>query len=94
MTIFWIIWSFNALACLVPIYFFFYGLVDGTVSESNSMLWFGILAVIGGVMFGSYVAYSHLHIKLAIAICQVITIPAVFALLYFLIILISKPRWN
>jgi hypothetical protein len=94
MTIFWIIWGFNVLACLVPIYFFFWGLTDGTVDENNILIWLLIFTAIGISILGSYAAYSSHHLKLAIALCQIITIPACLALFYFLLIFITKPKWN
>jgi hypothetical protein len=92
--LFWILWGFDALVALGFLYFFFIGLADGSVSSFNITLWMGILGFFWALMGGT------LWLKLAghpvIGAC-ILLVPAVIAflfLLFFLVVLISNPRWN
>ena len=44
--------GWDALIALVFVVFFVWGLVDGSVSSFNLVLWIGILAALGGVLAG------------------------------------------
>ena len=94
MTTFWILWSFNALMALVPLYFFFVGLNDGSVSSSNMGLWMLILLAVVVVIGGSLWLRSANQMSLAKGLLMVAAIPGVIAIIFFAIILITKPRWN
>jgi hypothetical protein len=94
MTTFWILWIFNALMALVPIYFFFVGLGDGSISSRNIGLWFIILLIVVAVVGGSMLLKAANQLALAKALLIIAAIPGVLAILYFLIVLIGKPRWN
>ena len=94
MTTFWILWIFNALMALVPIYFFFVGLKDGSITSSNIGIWFIILLVVAIVIGGSQWLKSVNQMALAKGLLIVAAIPGVFALFYFLVVIIGKPRWN
>jgi hypothetical protein len=94
MTTFWILWSFNALMALVPIYFFFVGLNDGSVSSSNMGLWMLILLAVVVVIGGSLWLRAANQMPLARGLLIVAAIPGVIAIIFFAIILITKPRWN
>ena len=94
MTTFWILWSFNALMALIPIYFFFVGLNDGSVSASNMGYWVMILLVVAVVIGGSLLLRNANQMNLAKGLLIVAAIPGVIAILFFAIVMISKPRWN
>jgi len=91
---FWILWGFDALVALVPIYFFFIGLADGSVSSFNIVLWLGIMGGLGAVLGCSLLLRRLGHLALAVGVLLVLATPAVLSLLFFLVVLISNPRWN
>jgi hypothetical protein len=94
MTTFWALWGVGALVALVVLYFFFIGLADGTVSAPNLGLWFGILAVVAGVMLGSLWLKSHGHLGWAKALLCILAVPGGLYGLFVLFIMVAKPRWN
>jgi high-affinity Fe2+/Pb2+ permease len=94
MTFFWILWIFTALMSLVPVYFFFVGLKDGSITKRNFALWFLILLIIAGVLYGSLWLKDHDRLGMAKGVLAVAAIPGVFVVLYFIIVLIGKPKWN
>jgi len=94
MTTFWILWTFNALMALIPVYFFFVGLGDGTVSSNNMGIWLLLLLVVAVVIGGSLWLRSANQINLAKGLLIVAAIPGVIAIIFFAIVLIGKPRWN
>ena len=51
--LFWFIWGFDALIAAIFLFFFFWGLADGSVSSFNIVLWLGILAGLAGILGGS-----------------------------------------
>jgi hypothetical protein len=94
MAFFWILWSFNALMSLVPVYFFFVGLNDGSITSRNIGLWGIIILMVAAVLFGTLWLMGHNQISLAKIILILAAIPGIFVLLYFLIVFTSKARWN
>lgn len=94
MKLFWFLFGFDALMSLIPIYFFFVGLGDGTITMKNMGIWLIILLVIAGVLFGSHWLMLHDHLALAKGILGFASIPGLIFLLYIAIVIIGKPRWN
>jgi hypothetical protein len=94
MTFFWILWGFDSIITLVVLYFFFVGLNDGSVSSSNMVLWLGILLLLAAIMGGSLWLKAHNHLALAKTILWLMAIPGLFYLLFILVVIIGKPRWN
>ena len=94
MNTFWILWGFNALMALIPIYFFFVGLADGSISSSNMIYWVLILLVVAVVVGGTLWLKSMNMLPLAKGVLWVAAVPGVFAIIFFAVILIGKPRWN
>ena len=93
MTTFWILWIFNALMALVPIYFFFVGLADGSISSRNIGMWFLILLAVAVVLGGSYLLKGH-QMAIAKTLLIIAAIPGIIALLYLLIIVVGKPDFR
>ena len=94
MTMFWILWSFNALVSLVPIYFFFVGIGDGTVSSRNIGIWFILLLVVAVVLIGPLLLKAANQMALAKVLMIVAAIPGILALLYFLVIIFMHPDFK
>ena len=94
MTLFWILWIFNALMALVPVYFFFVGLADGSITSRNIGLWGLILLVVVAILIGSWWLQAHNQLGWAKGLLIFAAVPGVLVLLYFIIVMTSKPRWN
>jgi high-affinity Fe2+/Pb2+ permease len=94
MTLFWILWIFTASMSLIPVYFFFVGLKDGSITARNIGLWLLILLIIAGVLIGSSWLKDNDKMGWAKGLLLFSSIPGVLVLLYFLVIIIGKPRWN
>jgi hypothetical protein len=95
MTFFWILWAFSALMSLVPIYFFFTGLADGSITSRNLGLWGLILLVVAAILAGT-LWLRHDHFGLARLILIFAAVPGLLVILYFAIVITSgkKTRWN
>lgn len=91
---FWLLWGFDALIALVVLYFFFTGLADGSVSSFNIVLWLIILLGLAGILGGSLCLRSAGRKGIAMVVLLFLAIPGVLYLLFFLILLITTPRWN
>lgn len=94
MTLFWILWIFTAIMSLIPVYFFFVGLKDGSITTRNIALWLIILLLIAGVLTGACWLKDHDHLGMARGLLLLAAIPGVLVVLYFLVIVIGKPKWN
>ena len=94
MVFFWILWSFNALMALIPLYFFFVGLADGSVSARNGWMWLLILLIVAVVVGGSLYLKSVNQLALAKGMLILAAIPGLLAVLYFTIVMTSNTRWN
>jgi hypothetical protein len=95
MTLFWILWAFAALMSLVPLYFFFVGLNDGSITSKNIGLWGMIILVVCAILV-STVWLRETHFALARLILIFAAVPGLLVILYFAIVLTSgkKTRWN
>ena len=94
MTLFWILWVFVATMSLVPVYFFFIGLKDGSVTTRNIILWLFILLMIAAILYGSCWLKNHDRLGMAKGLLLLGAVPGLLVILYLLVVLISKPKWN
>mgnify|MGYP000875767037 FL=1 len=94
MTLFTILWYFTAIMSVVPVYFFFIGLKDGSITTRNIVLWLIILLIIAGVLIGSNWLRDHDRLSMAKWLLALAAIPGALVLLYFIVVMIGKPRWN
>jgi hypothetical protein len=94
MTFFWILWGFDCLISLVVLYFFFIGLLDGTVSSYNMLGWTWLLLGLAAIMLGSLWLKSIKWLTLAKILLGILAIPGILYILYALMFIISKPRFN
>ena len=91
---FWFLWGVDVLAALVALYFFFVGLGDGSVSSFNARIWTVLLLGLAAVVIGGPWLRSAGHPKLAQALVTALGVPAIGVGLFFLVLLITKPRFN
>ena len=92
--LFWFTWGFDALIAAIFLFFFFWGLSDGTVSSFNIVLWLGILAGLGGILGGSHRLQAKGLTRPAMGLLMILAIPGLLGVLFFLAVLILQPRWN
>ncbi len=91
---FWILWGIDAAFAAVILYFFFVGLADGSVSMFNAGLWIAIIAALAAVMGGSLWLRSAGRKAPAAVVLLILAVPGILFTLFFLILLITNPRWN
>ncbi len=94
MTTFWILWGIDAVAALIALFFFFWGLADGTVSSFNIRLWMLMLGAIAAILLGSLWLKSHDYLGLAKIVLSILAIPTLLYGLFVLFVIIARPRWN
>lgn len=94
MNFFWILWGFDCIMALVILYFFIIGLVDGSISSANLGLWFIILFLVAGIMGGSLVLKTNGHLTTATIVLSLLALPGFIYLLFILLVVLGKPRWN
>lgn len=94
MTFFRFLWAFDAIVVLIVLCFFLTGLTDNTVNERNAGLWFPIVAACIGVLGGSWWLHGHQHQVAAKGVLLTIAIPAFLFGAFFLVLLITNPKWN
>ena len=94
MNLFWILWGIDALIALIALYFFFIGLVDGSVSSFNMGIWSLLLIGLAVIVFGSLWLKSVNQLGLAKGLLSILAIPGILYALFILMIIIGNPRWN
>ena len=91
---FWLLWSINALIAGIVLFFFFWGLNDGSVSSFNMLLWLGLLAGVGLVVGGSLLLRAIGQPIIAIVLLLILALPGLMLGLFFLVLITSHARWN
>jgi hypothetical protein len=91
---FWVAWALDALIGAIAVFFFFVGLADGSVSSFNIVLWIVLLLAVAVVVGGSLFLRSIGYTRLALALVWLPAIPGFLAVLFFIVVLITQPRWN
>ena len=91
---FWTVWSFDAAIAAIAVFFFAWGLADGTVSSFNIGIWLLLLGAIGGVVGGSLWFRSKGRSAAARALLLLLAVPGSLLALFYLVVLLTHPRWN
>lgn len=91
---FWILWGFDAAICLIVVAFFLLGIADGSVSSFNLVLWLSILLGLALVMGGSLRFRARGRQRASAILLWALAAPGALFLLFFLILVLSSPRWN
>jgi hypothetical protein len=92
--VFWLVWAWDSAISLGILYFFSWGLVDGSVSSFNILLWIGILVVLSVIMLGSLALKLKGWTVPALVLALLLAVPGGLAALFFLILIVAHPRWN
>jgi hypothetical protein len=94
MTFFRVLVGIDIAIAGVALYFFDVGLRDGSISSFNIYLWMEILGCVAAVLVGGLLLNSSGHRRLAKGVLMLLALPGVFYVLFFLVLIISNPRWN
>lgn len=94
MKLFWTLYGIDALIAAIFVFFFLWGLEDGTVSSFNIVLWLGTLGALAGILGGGWILQSKGLRWPAIGLLSVLAIPGFLVGLFFLALIILQPRWN
>ena len=94
MKLFWFLWSIDAIMAAIVLYFFVVGLLDGTVTTRNGLLWFVLLLVLGAVLGGSIYLIRQPKLVAAYLVLSVLALPALIILGYTLYMIFGNVRWN
>jgi len=78
----------------IAVFFFLWGLADGSVSTFNIGLWVLLLGALAAVVAGGLVLKRTGRRGIAVALVTVPAVPGFLMGLFFLILIIGNPRWN
>ncbi len=89
-----ILFSFDAICAAILLFFFFWGLSDGSVSSFNIGLWGGILAGVAAMLIGAYFMRAQGQRVLANLMLLLLALPGFFYGAFILLIIILQPNWR
>jgi hypothetical protein len=92
--LFYILFTINAIALAVILFFFMWGLSDGTVSSFNGLLWLAMLAIPSATLAGGWLQWAKGYRGFAVALLLLPSIPAILLFLFFLMIIVLAPDWK
>jgi hypothetical protein len=84
----------DALIALVLLFFFFWGISDGTVSSFNIGLWMAILGAVAALFGGGIALRAAGQRVFANILLAILAAPGVLYFLFFLLPIVTNPRWN
>jgi hypothetical protein len=94
MITFRILIGIDLLAAAVVLFFFLWGLSDGTVSSFNILIWMVLVGGVAAVLGGGVWLNAYGQRRLANGVLLMLAIPATLLGLFFLMLIILQPRWN
>ena len=89
MIFFGILVGIDALAAAVALFFFIWGLSDGTVSSFNILEWLALLGGVGAVLGGGLFLNAQGHRRRASGVLLLLAFPAFMMGLFFLVLIIA-----
>jgi hypothetical protein len=92
--IYWILLAIDAIVLGVLVFFFCWGLTDGTVSSFNMLLWLVIMAVPAGLLAGSVAAWRSGQRGLAIGLLVPPAVPSLGYGLLLLVMIVGHPDFR
>ena len=91
---FWFPWGIDAVIAAIVVFFFLWGLADGSVSSFNMGLWVVILGALAALVGGSLWLKSNGKLRAATVLAWVLAAPGLLVGLLFLLLIVLNPRWN
>lgn len=91
MILFWSLFSIDVIITIVVIYFFIFGLADGSVTLDNVSFWFFILIFILADIFSSFVILNY-DLFTSKIILSFVAIPGI--LIGSILVYVAKKKWK
>ena len=91
---FWVLWGFCSLVAATVVFFFLWGVADGTVSSFNIVLWLVMLGGVGTVVFGSLALRRAGRPAAAVQLLLILAIPGIAYTIFLVAAVVLQPRWN
>ena len=92
--LFRVLFVLDLLIAGIVLFFFFWGITDGSVSSFNMGLWTTILAGLAAVLGVGYGLRSAGRTALANLVLLVLAVPGALYGLFILLVVFSGARWN
>ena len=92
--LFWLLSGIDAIAAAILLFFFFWGLTDGSVSDFNIGIWALLLGGVGAILGGGIWLRAQGRHHLANACLAVLALPAAGAGAFVLLLIILQPNWH
>ncbi|MCW8086035.1 hypothetical protein [Sabulicella glaciei] len=89
-----ILLGIDALALAVAVFFFLWGMGDGSVSSFNILHWMVLLGGLGAVVWGGIALHRAGRQAQAVSLLGLLAVPVALLGLFFLALIILQPRWN
>jgi hypothetical protein len=91
---FWIPWGIDAVIAAIAVFFFLWGLADGSVSSFNIVLWMVLLGGLAALVSGTLWLRSNGRPRAATVLAWVLAAPGLLVGLFFFVLIVANPRWN
>ncbi len=82
------------LVAAAILFFFLWGLSDGSVSASNIALWLAMLAAGTAALVGAAKLRSRGHLLVASLLLLVLALPGILFGLVVIVLIIAQPTWH
>jgi hypothetical protein len=92
--LFHLLFGIDLLTALAALFFFLWGLSDGSVSSFNIGIWLLLLGGIGAVLGGGWRLRGAGYRRIAGGLLALLALPAAGFVVLFLVTVILNPRWN
>ena len=94
MMLFRTLLTIDAAAAAGVVFFFVWGLSDGSVSSFNIVLWLMMLGGVGAVIGGGLWLRSQGQLRISNGVLLILAIPTLLFAVFALSLIILQPRWN
>jgi hypothetical protein len=84
----------DAIAAAMILFFFMWGLADGTVSSFNILLWMALLGGTAAVLGGGWALKQKRQMAAANVLLAVLAAPTLMFGLFLLVLIASEPDWR
>ncbi len=94
MILFRIFWIIDAITTATVLYFFVIGLGDNSISCYNAGIWAIMVILPIALLIGSCALKIKNKLILAKLLLALMAIPVFLYFLFYLLLIISNPKWN
>jgi hypothetical protein len=94
MNTFRILFGIDGSIAAIVLFFFVFGLGDGSITSANTLLWLAVLGGLVAVLCVSAFLRSHGNPRLANGVLLLLAVPGLLYGLFVLSLIVLQPRWN